>query len=94
MVAYWSNKSTILLFGGLKTDQSETIGNKRVFKFYIPKGSEQEKIEDTGIMLPKNVLTICPAFVDETNILLINENPEMEFPEVIPFSIEKFLSGG
>lgn len=45
-------------------------------------------------MLAKNVLSICPPFVDETNLLFVNENPELEFPEVIPFPIEKFLSGG
>ena len=82
--------------GGLKFDEDTLnfMGNKRVYKLFFPKGQSVERVEDTTIMLPKNVLSTCPAFVDEINLLLVNENPEMEYPEVITFSIEKFLSGG
>lgn len=45
-------------------------------------------------MLAKNILTTCPPFMDETNLLLINESPELEYPDVYTFPIDKFISGG
>jgi hypothetical protein len=78
--------------GGYKYSKEDNVErvSKQVLRFKLSKTGDGS-LEPFCESLSQPSLSIYPPFLDGYSLMIVNENPEKDFPEVITYNAEVYM---
>mmetsp|Transcript_16477 Transcript_16477/g.16174 ORF Transcript_16477/g.16174 Transcript_16477/m.16174 type:complete len:156 (+) Transcript_16477:729-1196(+) len=83
-----SSRTILILGGNIIGKDGYVRRSPKVFRLFTDTNFLQEEVP-----LPKPALSIYPGFVDNTNLMIVDEDSNYEQPSIVVYSIALFIPG-